>query len=156
MMDTRAIGEKLTAAGRLAGRAVCVIGGEDPFPGSVHLKQVDRCVARAIYKLAMVSGTPPISYGADSKEGTCTVANAFASCSTLCTSRPTKTLSRGSQALRMAAGPSSDDVDTKTRHPRFMSIQAARASLSVSTEATTFPWLPMGSPPGPERYSLKM
>jgi hypothetical protein len=71
MMDGRAVGEKLTAAARLAGGAVCVIGGEDPFPGSVHLKQVDRCVARAIYKLAVVSGTPPISYGADSKEGTC-------------------------------------------------------------------------------------
>ena len=70
-LSARSIGEKLTSAGRLAGGAVCVIGGNDPFPGSVHLKEVDRCVARAIYKLATVPGTPPISYGADSKEGTC-------------------------------------------------------------------------------------
>jgi len=70
-MSARSIGEKLTAAGRLAGGAVCVIGGNDPFPGSVHLRHVDRCVARAIYKLATEPGTPPISYGADSKEGTC-------------------------------------------------------------------------------------
>jgi hypothetical protein len=71
MMSAKVIGEKLTSAGRLAGRAVCVIGGEDPFPGSVRLKEVDRCVARAIYKLAMDAGVPPISYGADSREGTC-------------------------------------------------------------------------------------
>lgn len=70
-MSARSIGEKLTLAGRLAGGAVCVIGGNDPFPGSVRLKEVDRCVARAIYKLAVVPTTPPISYGADSKEGTC-------------------------------------------------------------------------------------
>ena len=70
-MSARSIGEKLTSAGRLAGGAVCVIGGNGPFPGSVHLKEVDRCVARAIYKLAVMPGTPPISYGVDSKEGTC-------------------------------------------------------------------------------------
>lgn len=70
-MSARSIGEKLTSAGRLAGGAVCVIGSNEPFPGSVHLKQVDRCVARAIYKLATEPGTPPISYGADTKEGTC-------------------------------------------------------------------------------------
>jgi hypothetical protein len=70
-MSARSIGEKLTSAGRLAGGAVCVIGGYDPFPGSVHLKHVDRCIARAIYKLAMDPTIPPISYGADSKEGTC-------------------------------------------------------------------------------------
>ncbi len=70
-MNAKAIGEKLTAAGRLAGRAVCVIGGEDPFPGAVHLGKVDRCIARAVYKLAMDPGTPPMSYGAESREGIC-------------------------------------------------------------------------------------
>ena len=48
-----------------------MIGGEDPVPGAVHLGKVDRCVARAIFKLAMDPKVPPMSYGADAKEGIC-------------------------------------------------------------------------------------
>ncbi|MBI0582915.1 MAG: DUF169 domain-containing protein [Methanomassiliicoccus sp.] len=71
IMSVRDIGEKLTTAGKLAGRAVCVIGGEDPFPGAVHLGKVDRCVARAIFDLAMDADAPPMTYGADQKGGIC-------------------------------------------------------------------------------------
>lgn len=37
----------------------------------MQLSKVDRCVARAIYKLAMRSETPAMHYGATAKEGIC-------------------------------------------------------------------------------------
>jgi hypothetical protein len=70
-MDARTIGEKLTRVAKLPGRAVCVFGSEEVRPGSTQLGKVDRCVARAIYKLALMRSTTPLHYGAAAKEGVC-------------------------------------------------------------------------------------
>ncbi|MDW5562189.1 MAG: DUF169 domain-containing protein [Methanomassiliicoccus sp.] len=70
-MDARTIGEKLTEAGRLSGRAVCVIGGDEPFTGAVPLGKIDRCIARAVYKLAVDRSSVPMYYGAEEKSGIC-------------------------------------------------------------------------------------
>jgi hypothetical protein len=70
-MDAAMIGRRLSEAARLPGRAVCVYGSDEIPEGSVQLSKVDRCVARAIYKLSMVPETPAMHYGATAKEGIC-------------------------------------------------------------------------------------
>ncbi len=70
-MKAKTIGEKLTQASRLPGRAVCVFGSEDLPNGSTQIAKVDQCMARAIYKLAMEKHTPPVHFGADAKAGIC-------------------------------------------------------------------------------------
>jgi hypothetical protein len=70
-MNSRAIGERLTTAAKLPGRALCVFGSDEPSEGSVPLGKVDRCVARALYKMALVEGTPPVHFGAEAKAGIC-------------------------------------------------------------------------------------
>ncbi len=70
-MDARTIGRKLTEGARLPGRAVCVYGSDEIPEGSVQLSNVDRCVARAIFKLSMSPETPAIHYGATAREGIC-------------------------------------------------------------------------------------
>ena len=71
MFGARAVGEKLTTAARLAGRAVCVIGSEDPFPGSGRLGKVDRCIARVVCNIALDRKAGPVTFGLHAKEGIC-------------------------------------------------------------------------------------
>lgn len=70
-MDSRTIGKKLADAARLPGWAVCVFGSETPPAGSVALSEVDRCIARTVYKISTGEDTPPVYFGADSKAGIC-------------------------------------------------------------------------------------
>ena len=70
-MNAKTIGQKLTQAARLPGRAVCVFGSEDPQPGSVKTANVDRCLARAVYKISLEEHAPPIYFGAQTKAGMC-------------------------------------------------------------------------------------
>jgi hypothetical protein len=71
VMGARTIGETLTRAARLPGRALCVFGSDDLSEGSVPLGKVDRCVARALYKMALLHETPPVHFGAEAKAGIC-------------------------------------------------------------------------------------
>lgn len=70
-MDARTIGEKLTQAARLPGRALCVYGSEELPEGSVQIAKVDQCVARAVYKLTMMPNGPPVHFGVEAKNGIC-------------------------------------------------------------------------------------
>lgn len=70
-MDAKTIGEKLTRAARLPGRAVCVFGSEDPSEGAVQVAKVDRCVARAIYKISLERHNPPVYFGTAARAGMC-------------------------------------------------------------------------------------
>lgn len=70
-MDAKTIGEKLTQAARLPGRAVCVFGSEDPPEGAVQIAKVDRCIARAIYKISSGSRYPSAYFGTDARAGMC-------------------------------------------------------------------------------------
>ena len=70
-MYAKTIGKKLTQAARLPGRAVCVFGSEDPNQGSLKTANVDRCLARAVYKISLEEHAPPIYFGAEAKAGMC-------------------------------------------------------------------------------------
>ena len=70
-VDAKNIGERLTRAARLPGRAVCVFGSDVPRAGSVEAAKVDRCLARAVYKVASEQRTPSFHFSADSKAGIC-------------------------------------------------------------------------------------
>lgn len=70
-LSSRSIGETLAQAARLPGRAVAVYGSEEPPDGSMPLADVDRCIARAAYRLAMDVQLPPLFYGHGAKAGIC-------------------------------------------------------------------------------------
>jgi len=70
-MDSRTIGKKLAEAARLPGRAVCVFGSDAPPAGSVPLAEVDRCIARTVYKISIGRDSPPVYFGAEAKAGIC-------------------------------------------------------------------------------------
>ncbi len=70
-MNARTIGAKLTQAGKLPGRAVCVFGSEDLPQDSVQISKIDRCIARAVYKISMKGDTPPVHFGTEAKAGMC-------------------------------------------------------------------------------------
>ncbi len=70
-MNARSIGEKLTQALRLPGRAVCVFGTDNVPQGSVPISKVDRCIARAVFKVSMDERTPAVHFGAEAKAGIC-------------------------------------------------------------------------------------
>lgn len=53
------IGRKLTQAGRLKARPLCVYGSEE-IPGVVPSISVSSCIARAMFMLAFREKTPPI------------------------------------------------------------------------------------------------
>ena len=70
-MDARSIGEVLTRATRLPGRAVCVFGSDKPPKGAVQIATIDRCVARAVYKISLETRTPSAYFGIDARAGMC-------------------------------------------------------------------------------------
>lgn len=70
-MNAQTIGKKLTQAARLPGRAVCVFASERPQEGSVQAAKVDRCLARAVYRMSLEENVPPMYFGAESTEGMC-------------------------------------------------------------------------------------
>jgi len=70
-MHAKAVGQRLTQAARLPGRAVCVFGSEVPPDGSVQISAVDRCLARTVYKISMDGHAPPVYFGAEAKAGIC-------------------------------------------------------------------------------------
>lgn len=53
-------GEKLAIAGRLKHRPVCIYGAENVPDGSMKVSDVDRCIAKAIFKLASDVSLPPV------------------------------------------------------------------------------------------------
>jgi len=71
MMNAKTIGEKLTQAARLPGRAVCVFGSEDPKQGSVLIASVDSCLARAVFKISSERDAPAVYFGTEAKAGMC-------------------------------------------------------------------------------------
>lgn len=76
-MDAKSIGRRLTEVARLPGRAVCVFGSEERIEGSVQSSRIDRCLARAVYRLSLEKKTPPIFFGPEAKDGMCPGAQAW-------------------------------------------------------------------------------
>jgi len=60
MLSLEELGKKLTEAGRLKLRPLCVYGMDEIPEGSIPSYKVDRCVAKAIYTSALFEETPPL------------------------------------------------------------------------------------------------
>ncbi|MCO5381121.1 MAG: DUF169 domain-containing protein [Methanosarcina barkeri] len=60
MLNLEELGKKLTEAGRLKLRPLCVYGTDEIPEGAVPSYKVDRCIAKAIYTSALFEETPPI------------------------------------------------------------------------------------------------
>jgi hypothetical protein len=65
------VGSKLTQAGRLKIRPLCVYGSEKIPEGVVPSTSISRCIARAILTLALREKTPPIYVAAGMRERCC-------------------------------------------------------------------------------------
>jgi len=70
-MNAKAVGQKLTQAVRLPGRAVCVFGSEVPQRGAVQVPAIDRCVARTAYRISVDAHAAPAYFGLEAKAGIC-------------------------------------------------------------------------------------
>ncbi len=70
-MTIKEIGDKLTIAGRLKIRPLCVYGADKAPDNAVPMTDVDRCVAKAIMSTAVNPNTPPIYIGEGALEGCC-------------------------------------------------------------------------------------
>lgn len=60
MLSVEELGKKLTEAGRLKLRPLCVYGTDEIPKGAVPSYAVDRCVAKAIYTSALFEETPAL------------------------------------------------------------------------------------------------
>ena len=58
LLDVRELGKKLTEAGRLKLRPLCVYGTDKIPEGAVPSYKVDRCIAKAVYTAALFEETP--------------------------------------------------------------------------------------------------
>jgi len=59
------IGEKLSVAGRLNYRPLCVYGAGEAPEGAVKSSTVDRCIARAMFMMASTGGVPAFYIAGD-------------------------------------------------------------------------------------------
>ena len=59
-LNVKELGKKLTEAGRLKLRPLCVYGTDEIPEGAVPSYMVDRCIAKAIYTSALFEDTPPL------------------------------------------------------------------------------------------------
>ncbi|MCQ6962208.1 DUF169 domain-containing protein [Methanolobus chelungpuianus] len=60
LLDIKKVGEKLTEAGRLKLRPLCVYSTDKIPNNAVPSYKVDRCIARAIYSSALFEEIPPL------------------------------------------------------------------------------------------------
>ncbi len=60
MLNLKELGRKLTEAGRLKLRPLCVYGTDKIPEGAVPSHTVDRCIAKAVYTSALYEDTPPL------------------------------------------------------------------------------------------------
>jgi hypothetical protein len=68
LFNVKYLGEKLTEAGRLKLRPLCVYGADEIPEGAVPSHEVDRCVAKAIYSSALYENTPPLYFEASHEQ----------------------------------------------------------------------------------------
>ncbi len=59
-LSVQELGKKLTDAGRLKLRPLCVYGTDELPEEAVPSYTVDRCIAKAVYTAALFKETPPL------------------------------------------------------------------------------------------------
>jgi len=60
LLKVKELGKKLTEAGRLKLRPLCVYGTDETPKGAVPSYEVDRCIAKAVYTSALFENTPSL------------------------------------------------------------------------------------------------
>lgn len=60
LLNAKKLREKLTEAGRLKLRPLCVYGTGEIPEGAVPSYEMDRCIAKAVYTSALFENTPPL------------------------------------------------------------------------------------------------
>jgi uncharacterized protein (DUF169 family) len=60
LQNVKELGKKLTEAGRLKIRPLCVYGTDEIPEGAVPSYNVEQCIAKAIYTSALFEETPPL------------------------------------------------------------------------------------------------
>ncbi|WP_201798879.1 DUF169 domain-containing protein [Methanomassiliicoccus luminyensis] len=70
-MSIKDIGEKLTEAGRLKSRPLCIYGSETVPEGGVLITSVDKCLVKAIFKASQCGDMPPLYFGKGAVAGCC-------------------------------------------------------------------------------------
>jgi len=60
MLNVLELGKRLSTAGRLKLRPLCVYGTDEIPEGAVPSSTVDRCIAKAVYTSALFEETPPL------------------------------------------------------------------------------------------------
>lgn len=70
-MSIKEIGERLTVAGRLKTRPVCVYGSDTIPDTAIPMNRISSCLARAILNLAVYPKISPIYIGEGTLEGCC-------------------------------------------------------------------------------------
>lgn len=70
-LSIREIGEKITVAGRLKAKPLCVYGSETIPEGGKPSTSIDRCLAKAVMAAAVCDGVPPVYFGKGALTGCC-------------------------------------------------------------------------------------
>ena len=70
-LTIKEIGIKLTHAGRLKTKILCVYGSNIVPDGAIHIKKLNRCLARAIFSLSTSNDVKSIYFGTDALNGCC-------------------------------------------------------------------------------------
>lgn len=65
------IGNRITKAGNLETRPICVYGSKEPPVNAIPIASISRCIAKAILTIAVQKETPPLYIGEDTLEGCC-------------------------------------------------------------------------------------
>ena len=70
-ISIKTIGEKLTVAGRLKAKPLCVYGSDKIPDGAVPITSVDRCLAKAIFNASMADKPALLYFGKGAISGCC-------------------------------------------------------------------------------------
>jgi hypothetical protein len=70
-LTIREIGARLSQAGKLESRPLCVYGTDTLPKGAIPMTELNRCAARAIFTLSTRKGAPSIYVGEGYEEGCC-------------------------------------------------------------------------------------
>ncbi len=70
-LSIKEIGEKITIAGRLKLKPLCVYGSGSIPDGAIPITSIDRCLAKAIFMAALSKNSPPLYFGRNTLGGCC-------------------------------------------------------------------------------------
>jgi hypothetical protein len=70
-ISIKEIGEKITTAGRLKSKPLCVYGSDKIPEGGAPVTSIDRCLAKAIFSASMTEKPSPLYFGKGALAGCC-------------------------------------------------------------------------------------